>query len=222
MEFKDDFVLCLLNGAFQLSGYIELDDATFKVDITISTSGVYFVGSAENFRVPDSDVIIKEACLDLTISRQTKEAPKLNVGKPSGPDDQTGDTAGTSSSPVTGASKKQAPEASWYFGFKVSGVLKLTFGSGEARSVSKDYKLEFAVTFSLSRSNKGRWEALVAGKARTTVYLRNIINEIPADSLLDAKLSDFTFIGTNADNPDVPKEIAQFPIKKGGKPFADH
>jgi hypothetical protein len=134
-------------------------------------------------------------------------------GKKAATDTERTDTPATTADAGSGSDKKPQKEVSWFFGFKVYGVLVLPYGP---KDLDGDYKFKFAVTFSVSYSPSKGAEMLLAGKARSTVSLRDICGDaIKKDSLLDAQLSDLTFMGTNSDNPDVPPEISRFPIKKG-------
>ena len=281
------FRVRLSKAQFTLYGPMKIDDASFEVAIVIGSHGLFISGTAKEFHVPNSEVVIKEALLDFTISRRTKGAPDPHAEKSSS-DEQEGfdtpkkggaadeievrasgpvaegkdgppkgrienggaekcsqnpgasamdearrnealsavkakDAAATTDETATPATVTTAAqkEVSWYIGFKVLGIVILPFGAKESDRPDADYKFKFAVTFSAAYSPKGGWEVLVAGKARSTVSLRDIISSIPKDSLLDSQLSDLTFIGTNADNPYIPKEISQFPVKKGNpKAFA--
>lgn len=133
-------------------------------------------------------------------------------GKKAASDTKSTDTPATTVDAGSGSDKPKK-EVSWFFGFKVYGVLILPYGP---KDLDGEYKFKFAVTFSVSYSPTKGAEVLLAGKARSTVSLRDICGDaIKKDSLLDAQLSDLTFMGTNSDNPDVPPEISRFPIKKG-------
>ena len=254
---------------------MKIDNASFEVAIVIGWHGLSISGTAKEFHVPNSEVVIKEARLDFTISRRTKGAPGLHAEGPSVAEKEGSDTGSKAEIPAfnltanektrpperqdediraeavsrnppstamneakrnealstvqakdaaTTTDKTAAParvatvaqkEVSWFFGFRVFGIVVLPFGAKESDHSAADYKFRFAVTFSAAYSPKSGWEVLVAGKARSSVSLRDIISSIPKGSLLDSQLSDLTFIGTNADNPYIPREISQFPVKKG-------
>ncbi|OQE44816.1 hypothetical protein PENCOP_c002G06273 [Penicillium coprophilum] len=128
--------------------------------------------------------------------------------------DAATNTTGTEIPATAGEPPKN--EFSWGTLCKVSGTIVLPYGPKESSAPDADYKFKFVVTVTLGWHNKRGFEILVAGKARTSVSLRDIIGEaIEPGSLLDAQLSDLTFLGTNMDNCYVPREISTFPAKKG-------
>jgi hypothetical protein len=65
----------LSKGQFALYGRIKVDGATFDAKILISGHGIFISGSAREWKVPDSDLVIKEATLDLSISWQSTPIP---------------------------------------------------------------------------------------------------------------------------------------------------
>ena len=261
------FRVSLSKAQFALHGQLKIDDASFEAAIVIGSHGLFISGTAKEFKVPSSEVVIKEARLDFTISRRTKGVPDQRTegsslseqeGSDTSPKDAADETSTRDSNPAakgnskvsqtlganavaeaksneassvvtakdaaTTTDKTATPaavatvaqkEVSWYIGFRVLGIVVLPFGAKASDHPDADYKFKFEVTFSAANSPKGGWEVLVAGKARSTVSLRDIISSIPKGSLLDSQLSDLTFIGTNADNPYIPKEFSRFPVKKG-------
>lgn len=139
---------------------------------------------------------------------------KRNASLSAVPAEKAASDANTTETPATtktaAVPKKQT---GWFFGCKIYGVLVLPYGP---KDLDGDYKFKFVVTLTFTYSRARGAEVLVAGKARSTVSLRDICGDaIKEGGPLDAQLSDLTFMGTNSDDPDIPAEISRFPVKKG-------
>ncbi|KAF2835441.1 hypothetical protein M501DRAFT_1019958 [Patellaria atrata CBS 101060] len=77
-------------------------------------------------------------------------------------------------------------------------------------------KLKAYITLSMGYSSKGRLQVVAAGKVRTFVSLRTIIDDsIKPGSFLDCQLSEFTVYGTNMDEAYLPPEIWRYQVTKG-------
>ncbi|KAL9564395.1 hypothetical protein ACKAV7_011586 [Fusarium commune] len=121
----------------------------------------------------------------------------------------------TSESPVA---KKEPPpgEVTWFIGMRVYGDVVVPIGEKESSAPDAEYKLRIRVTASFTYTDKGKWELLVAGKARTTVSLRDFFPDaIKKGGFFDAQLSDLTIFGTNMAEAYLPPEIFRHKITKG-------
>lgn len=121
----------------------------------------------------------------------------------------------TDESPVA---KKEPPpgEVTWFIGLRVYGDVVVPIGEKESTAPDADYKLRIRVTASFTYTDKGEWELLAAGKARTTVSLRDFFpNAIEKGGFFDAQLSDFTIFGTNMAEAYLPPDIFRHKITKG-------